>query len=117
MAEDINWPDYIKTLNKRGLALRQGNPDVMGVFRTLDQTASKAGALDSKTKELICLAIGIAIRCDGCLAYHAKAAIKYGATREEVLDMIGVAVYMGGGPANIYGAEALDAFDSLLAAS
>ena len=51
----------------------------------------------------------------GCLAYHAKAAIKYGATREEVLEMIGVAVYMGGGPSNIYGAEALDAFDSLSA--
>ncbi|MBU1174102.1 MAG: carboxymuconolactone decarboxylase family protein [Alphaproteobacteria bacterium] len=117
MAQDIDWPEFIKTLNRRGMKLREGNPDVMAAFRALDQAASKDGALDSKTKELMCMAIGIAIRCDGCLAYHAKAAIKYGATREEVLDMIGVAVYMGGGPSNIYGAEALDAFDSLLAAS
>ena len=68
---------------------------------------------DSKTKELIALAIGIAARCDGCLAFHAKAAAKYGATREEILETIAVAVYMGGGPSMIYGAEALEAFDQL----
>lgn len=115
MSSDIDWPDFIKTLNKRGMKLREGNPDVMAAFRALDQASSKPGALDPKFKELICLAIGIAVRCDGCLAYHAKAAIKYGATREEVIEMIGVAVYMGGGPSTIYGAEALDAFDSLSA--
>ncbi len=115
MSQAIDWPDFIKTLNKRGVALREGNPDVMAAFRGLDQAASKPGALDPKTKELICLAIGITARCDGCLAYHAKAAIKYGATREEVLEMIGVAIYMGGGPSTIYGAEALDAFDQLSA--
>ena len=116
MSENVDWPEFIKTLNKRGLALREGNPDVMAAFRGLDQAASKDGALDPKTKELICLAIGITARCDGCLAYHAKAAIKYGATREEILEMIGVAVYMGGGPSTIYGAMALDAYDSLSAA-
>ncbi|MDP2121007.1 MAG: carboxymuconolactone decarboxylase family protein [Hoeflea sp.] len=52
-------------------------------------------------------------RCDGCLAFHAKAARKYGATREEIVETIGVAVYMGGGPSMIYGAEALDAFNAL----
>ncbi len=69
--------------------------------------------LDSKTKELIALAVGITARCDGCLAFHAKAAHHYGATREEIVETIGVAVYMGGGPSMIYGAEALDVFDAI----
>ena len=79
----------------------------------LAQAAIAPGVLDSKTKELIALAIGITARCDGCLAFHAKAARKYGATREEIVETIGVAVYMGGGPSMIYGAEALDVFDAV----
>ena len=58
-------PTSSRPLNKRGMKLRDGNPDVMAAFRSLDQAASKDGALDSKTKELMCMAIGIAIRCDG----------------------------------------------------
>ena len=71
------------------------------------------GAIDAKTKELIALAIGITARCDGCLAYHARAAARLGASREEILEVIGVAVYMGGGPSMIYGSEALAAYDGL----
>ncbi|MCC0056682.1 MAG: carboxymuconolactone decarboxylase family protein [Rhodobiaceae bacterium] len=77
------------------------------------QHVGAPGALDGKTKELIALAIGIAARCDGCLAFHAKAAIEAGASRAEILETIGVAIYMGGGPSMIYGAEALEAFDQL----
>ncbi len=115
MSQDIDWPEFLKTLNTRGLRLREGNPEVMKAFHELGKISSKDGALDAKTKELICLAISIAARCDGCLAYHARAAVKYGATRAEVLETIGVAIYMGGGPSAIYGAEALDAFDALSA--
>lgn len=88
-------------------------PDAARGFAQLARSAIQPGVLDSRTKELIALAIGIAARCDGCLAYHARAAAKYGASREEVLETIAVAVYMGGGPSMIYGAEALDAFDRL----
>ena len=62
---------------------------------------------------LYLLAIGITARCDGCLAFHAKAAKKHGATREEIIETIAVALYMGGGPSMIYGAEALSCFDAL----
>jgi len=93
--------------------VRAGAPEVAKGFAELARAATSSGALDSKTKELIALAIGIAARCDGCLAYHAKAAIRLGATRQEVLDTIGVAIYMGGGPSMIYGAETLAAFDAL----
>ena len=68
-------------------------------FSALAQAALKADALDTKTKELIALAISVATRCDGCIAFHAEAAMKQGATRAEVLETMGMAVYMGPGRA------------------
>lgn len=108
-----NWGQLVTLLNSRMAQLREAAPDAMGGFRALAQGAIKDGALDPKIKELIALAIGVTTRCDGCLAFHAKAAARLGATRAEVAEAIGVAVYMGGGPSAIYGSEALAAFDSL----
>lgn len=71
----------------------------------------KDGALDARMKELIALAVGIAMRCDGCVTHHAKLAAKKGLTREEVAEMIGVVMQMCGGPGMAVGAEALAAFD------
>ena len=79
----------------------------------LAREALKPNALDVKTKELLALAIGVAVRCDGCIGFHAKAAIKAGASREEVLETLSMAIYMGAGPSMIYAAEALRAFDEL----
>lgn len=107
-----DWQDFIEQTDKRMADLRKGIPGVAQGFHEVAKSAIGKGALDSKTKELIALAIGITVRCDGCLAYHARAAAKFGASREEVMEAIGVAVYMGGGPSMIYGAEALAAFDS-----
>ena len=112
MAE-TNWNSFIDQTNARMAALRKAMPEASRGFGQLAQAAIAPGALDSKTKELIALAIGITARCDGCLAFHAKAARKHGASREEIVETIGVAVYMGGGPSMIYGAEALDAFDAV----
>ena len=108
-----DWSGFVDQTNERMARLRKGIPGVAKGFAEVARSAISDGALDPKTKELIALAIGITARCDGCLAFHAKAAAKYGATREEVLDTIAVAVYMGGGPSMIYGAEALEAFDQL----
>jgi len=63
-----------------------------------------------KPKELIALGISVAIRCDDCIAFHAKAALKQGANREEVLEALGRAVYMGAGAAVMYATHALDVF-------
>lgn len=112
MAE-TDWASFTDQTNARMAELRKAMPDQAKAFAGLAQSAIAPGVLDSKTKELIALAIGITARCDGCLAFHAKAAKKYGATREEVIETIGVALYMGGGPSMIYGAEALSAFDAL----
>jgi AhpD family alkylhydroperoxidase len=57
------------------------------------------------------LAIGIAVHCDGCVAYHARAAFKAGATRQEIVETVALAVYMGGGPGIVFGGSALRAYD------
>jgi AhpD family alkylhydroperoxidase len=93
--------------------LRTGSADVMRGFSTMAQASLKTGALDTKTKELIALAIGVALRCDDCIAFHAKAAVQQGATREEVLEALGMAIYMGAGPSVMYASHAIEAFDSL----
>lgn len=108
-----DWTEFTARTNGRMAKLRKEMPETAGAFAGLAKSAIAPGVLDSKTKELIALAIGITARCDGCLAFHTKAAKKHGATREEIIETIAVALYMGGGPSMIYGAEALDAFDSL----
>ncbi len=86
-------------------------PEVMTGFNQLAKAASREGALDLKTKELIALAIGIACRCDGCIGFHTKKLVQTGASRDELQEMLGMAVFMGGGPSLMYAAEALDAFE------
>lgn len=106
--------DFVQTANDviAGVGLlRQGSPDVMKAFASLSTTATASNAIDTKTKELMALAIGIAVHCDGCVAYHTKMAHKHGATRQEVAETVALAVYMGGGPAAVYGADALRAYD------
>lgn len=91
--------------------LRQDIPETMKGFSALAQGATKPSALDRKSKELIALAIGVAARCDGCIGFHAQELVKLGATKQEVEEAIGVSVYMGGGPALMYAADALSAFE------
>jgi AhpD family alkylhydroperoxidase len=109
----MDWTAFLDETNAQMGAVRAALGETAPAFAGLAKAATRAGALDPKTKELIALAIGIAARCDGCLAYHAKALVRLGATREEVAEMIGMAVYMGGGPSMIYGAKAFDAFEAL----
>jgi AhpD family alkylhydroperoxidase len=91
--------------------LRKLIPDVMAGFSAMAKAASAPAKLDEKTKELVALALGVAVHCDGCLGFHAKTLARLGATREEVADVLGMAVYMGGGPSLMYAADALRAFD------
>lgn len=106
-----NWPQMTGELSGAIRELRGGVPDVMKAFSGMAQAALKANALDTKTKELIALGIAVAIRCDGCVAFHAEAAMKQGATRDEVMETMGMAVYMGAGPSVMYAAQAVEAFD------
>ena len=88
-------------------------PETMGPFGELHKGSCADGALDTKTKELIALGIGVAVRCEGCIVCHVQDALTAGATREEVLETLGVAVLMGGGPSVVYATEAHEMLDQL----
>ncbi|MCS7031257.1 MAG: carboxymuconolactone decarboxylase family protein [Gloeomargarita sp. SKYG116] len=99
---------------KRGTGqLSQAVPETMKAFYALSKSASAPGALDTKTKELMALAIGVVLRCDGCIGFHTRAALQAGATAQEIMETLSVAVMMGGGPALMYATHALDALAEL----
>lgn len=104
----------ILTRLKAGIgALTQLVPEPAKSFLAFDSTAGKAGVLDRKTKELIAVALGVAARCDGCIAAHVNGALKAGATREEIGETLIVAVSMGGGPSLVYATRAIEAMEEL----
>ena len=111
-----SYPAMVDNLTGVMRDMGRGIPDVMQAFIATSKAAGAVGALDAKTKELMAVAISVAIRCDGCIGFHVRAAHAKGVTREEMLETIGVAVMMGGGPATVYGAHALEAFDQFAAA-
>ncbi|AZQ39456.1 carboxymuconolactone decarboxylase family protein [Streptomyces cyaneochromogenes] len=90
--------------------LRKAIPQVYEGYRQLHDSALTAGTLDTKTKELIALAIAVSKECDGCIAAHAHAAVRQGATEQEAAEAIGVAILMNGGPGTVYGPRAFAAF-------
>ena len=110
MTAVTSYTDLTREVSRNLTALRTHNADVMQGFGALSKAAMAPGVLDEKTKELIAMAIGVAARCDACLGFHAKALVRLGATPEEFREMLGVAVYMGGGPSLMYAANALAAF-------
>jgi AhpD family alkylhydroperoxidase len=105
------YKDIIGDITAYTGELRKAIPEVMQGFSGMAKAATQTKALDEKTKELIALALGVAARCDGCLGFHTKTLARLGATREEVAETLGMAIYMGGGPSLMYAADALRAFD------
>jgi AhpD family alkylhydroperoxidase len=112
MIKDHSKRYHALTLSMRELGLKI--PEVMSGFSALHKASITDGALSAKTKELIALGIAITVRCDGCIAYHVHDALSSGATSQEILETIGVAVLMGGGPAVVYGSEAMEALEQFI---
>ena len=106
-----SYGDITAHINRGILKLRQAQPDALTGFSAMAKGAMKEGALSEVHKELIALAIGVAGHCDGCIGFHAKALAKLNAPRDQVMEALAVAVYMGGGPSLMYAAEAVHAFD------
>jgi AhpD family alkylhydroperoxidase len=106
-----NYPEITQRISGSMKTLRKDIADTMQGFSAMAQAATKDGALDKKTKELIALAIGVSTRCDGCIGFHSEALVKLGTTRAEFEEVLGMAVYMGGGPSLMYAADALIAYD------
>ncbi len=128
---DKVYKEITASVSRSLVKLRAGIPDTTRGFSALAQAATKPGALDAKTKELIAMALAatkpgaldaktkeliamalsVAARCDPCLGFHADALVKLGCSRAEFEEMLGMCVYMGGGPALMYAAHALQAYE------
>ena len=102
-------------LSKAMSAMRKEIPDTMQGFNAMHKGAMQAGVLGELEKELLALAIGVTQHCDGCIGCHVQALIRLGVPREQLMETLGVCVYMGGGPALMYAAEAVRAYDEFTA--
>ena len=102
--------DVQDALRPHARALRRMIPDVYRGYGALHAAALADGALSTRTKELIAFAIAVTEQCDGCIAAHARAAVRAGSSPEEAAEAIGVSIMMSGGPATVYGPRAFAAF-------
>jgi AhpD family alkylhydroperoxidase len=107
MYEYTNTIDALRTPTRE---LGEAIPDVWAGFAKLHASAVAEGALPARIKELMALAIAVVKQCDGCIAYHAKAAARRGATADEVAEALGIALLMDGGTASVYGPRAWEAY-------
>lgn len=110
-ASPTSFRQLTQAVSGRLATLRTSTPEVMKSFGELGRAATSDGALDSKTKELISLALSVAARCDPCIGFDMQTLVKLGATRQQVDETLAVATYMGGGPSLMYAASAITAFE------
>ncbi|HAF87975.1 MAG: alkylhydroperoxidase [Legionellaceae bacterium] len=109
------FKDLTNNISSQLASLRKEMPEVMSGFSAIAQAATKDGSLTKKTKELIAMALAVANHCPGCVGFHAQTLVKLNASRAELIETLGMAVYMGGGPSLMYAAEALEAFEEFSA--
>lgn len=95
--------------------LKESAPEVLKDFYQMHHDALKEKKLSMKEKELIALGISVAIRCEDCIYSHVRTALKNGATYDELVETVEVAIVMGGGPSTAYGSHALSLAKKLLA--
>jgi AhpD family alkylhydroperoxidase len=110
-----SYTEITQRINQGILRLRRAQPAAMDGFSVLAREAMKGGALSEIHKELIALSIGVAGHCDGCIGFHAKRLAALGTPREQLMEALAVAVYMGGGPSLMYAADAVHAFEEFSA--
>jgi AhpD family alkylhydroperoxidase len=108
-----NAKTYYQTNAAAMKPVRTELPDAVKGFAALHQATMKPGALSGTEKELIALGIGLAVRCENCMYAHIQAALKAGATREQILETAAVAVMMQGGPTYTYLPRVIEALDAL----
>jgi AhpD family alkylhydroperoxidase len=108
-----NYRDITQRVSANLAKFRTDAPDLMKGFGALAQAATRDGVLNKKTKELIALALGVAAHCDACIGFHVESLVKLGASRAELEEALGMAVYMGGGPSLMYAADALGAYEEM----
>lgn len=100
-------------VNARLMGMFKADQKTMMGFKSMVDAAVRPGAVSSALKELTAVAIAVSKGCDDCIVYHVAAARKHGATREELVEMLAVAIEMSGGPGAVYAGRALESFDQL----
>ena len=113
----LDWTEYQKQLSKRIGEIGRTNPEVIRGYRGLSGSGAKTDLLGAKTRELIALAVGVTRECDGCIITHTDAAIKAGATREEIVEALSVAIAVNAGAALVFSSRVMDAYDAKTAAA
>ena len=108
-----SWKDRLTGLVKQVGAFAKANPPVAAAFHKLETATRENSVLDAKTHELISLAVAVTTRCDGCIASHAIAARKAGASKEEVAAALGTAIALNAGAAYVFSSRALEAYEEL----
>ncbi|WP_246050710.1 carboxymuconolactone decarboxylase family protein [Leptospira langatensis] len=106
----LDWNDYQTQLKAAMTEVAHLNPEIIRGYRGLSDSGAKTGLLDAKTRELIAIAVGVTRQCDGCIVTHVDAAMKQGATKEEITEALSVAITVNAGAALVYSTRALDAF-------
>lgn len=108
----FDWNAYQAGLSKSIPEFAKLSPDSLRGYQTLSAANSKTSLLGEKTRQLISLAVAVATRCDGCITFHTAAALKAGASKQEIAEALGVAMAMNAGAALIYSLRALDSVDA-----
>lgn len=108
-----NAKEHLDAVNARLMGLFKTEKQTMMAFNGLTVAATRPGKISPAIKELTAVAIAVAKGCEDCIVYHAAAAKKHGATREELAEMLAVSVEMAGGPGAVYAAKAVEIFDQL----
>lgn len=106
----LDWNDYRKQLVAGVKDVGQLSPDTIRGYMAMSGAGQKANLLGPKVRELIALAVAVTARCDGCITIHTEAAIKQGATREEIAEALGVAISVNAGAALVYSTRVMDAY-------
>ena len=105
----LDWNEYRKQLATTIAEIGRLSPETVRGYRELSDAGNKTARLDAKTRELIALDVAVARQCDGCITVHADAAVRLGASREEIAEALGVAVSVNAGAALVYSARVMDA--------
>ncbi|WP_047538941.1 carboxymuconolactone decarboxylase family protein [Methylotenera versatilis] len=106
----LDWSDYHKQLLATIGDIAKISPDTVRGYGTLSNAGAKTTQLSDKTRELIALAVAVTRQCDGCIAVHTDAAVKHGATREEIMETLSVTISVNAGAALVYSARVMDAY-------
>lgn len=112
---DTSYHDKITEMRRELRALNTLVPETAKGFGTLSKAVKDNGPLSVKEKEYIALGMSVVLRCEPCINFHVEALMKAGASREELGDVLAMAVQMGGGPGLMYAGHALACWDELAA--